>query len=488
MGARSSTPVSPSTKSRSQSQSESRSLSQPRTPVVDTETAIVPHLVIGAGIAGLVIARRLQCPVLESRSLPGGRLKTVYNENGTVRYEAGAWRIHSSHARVRKLAGKLGLSTRPAVGGDARRKRFADTVNASFRDTVTRGDGYVAGCRDEFQTGYPGTNDGARHTYTAPRSGSYLVLDQGWTELVRRLVENAPRDVPLDVRCEHRVTNVVRKRDAYHVHVAGYPTIRCAELFVCVPPHACRDWSVVRRHALPVVSTVRTRPLHHIYARGKCPSAHGYGLHPRLGQIIGHDHDARYYQVSYTSGRMAEAWGQAAQHGDLEERVRDALEPGTALSGIQSHYWPRAVHYWVTRPPAADADDAVDADDWLRRCAAPHPTRLPGLWFCGEAFSDKQGWCEGALQTVDIVMDLDTGLRNRPWPSSMPRVTPSDGDVVVDGRVLDGARWSSTHPGGKSAIMDHGWPGCEDAMAVFERIGHSGAATGKILELQYGWV
>jgi monoamine oxidase len=87
----------------------------PRAPVpsyVSRENADVDVVVVGAGVAGLVAARRVAAAgrsvlVVEARERVGGRVETVESHGHAIDL-GGSW-IGAEHQRARRLAGDLGL-------------------------------------------------------------------------------------------------------------------------------------------------------------------------------------------------------------------------------------------------------------------------------------------------------------------------------------------------------------------------------------------
>ena len=85
-------------------------------------------IVVGAGIAGLAAAYRLQqrgfdVEVLEREDVPGGRMRS--ERHGEYVIERGAQFIASSYRNMRKLAAELGI--------ESEIEKLSDTRNAVLR-------------------------------------------------------------------------------------------------------------------------------------------------------------------------------------------------------------------------------------------------------------------------------------------------------------------------------------------------------------------
>jgi hypothetical protein len=65
------------------------------------------------------------------------------------------------------------------------------------------------------------------------------------------------------------------------------------------------------------------------------------------------------------------------------------------IIALKDYYWPIGTHYYEPLRNFQNRDDFV--------YASQHPEK--GLLVVGEAVSRYQGWCEGALESVEAVLD-----------------------------------------------------------------------------------
>ena len=66
----------------------------------------------------------------------------------------------------------------------------------------------------------------------------------------------------------------------------------------------------------------------------------------------------------------------------------------------RAYEWSGGCTYWI---PHADVYDPATES---KRALRPFPSTLPNLHLCGESFSLRQAWIEGALEHAAALLDL----------------------------------------------------------------------------------
>lgn len=404
---------------------------------------------------------------------------------GDVDYEAGPWRVPNTHRRVRALCAELGVPLEPLRTPNVPEPPPAVSLAGltTWDHNALRTGRPLEADRLDLRTGYAGETHAASAPYTT-HADAYLVAPTGLTSLVEAMA----RDLE-DVRYDHRVVDVVRRSDgAYELTVRrrlghnAFRTVRLVAreaLFVCVPPHACREWTVFREHARSVMHSVRGGALHHIYvADGRHPKRrHVKDERTLAAQYVSSQYPASpWFQASYTAGRLALFWHRLRMASrdlfwtTLRAQVQ-AMVGWTPRADAEhrSHHWPVAYHAWVAGSPHFELDQAV-------RCSIePNPTRLPGVYLAGEAWSSHQAWIEGALETAELSVE-----RFFTTPSEAGRC-PAKEEVVVEGWPLDVSAWKAQHPGGVGPLANHLG---EDVTELMLHVGHSADAWAAVHSLK----
>lgn len=453
----------------------------------------IPLIVVGAGIAGLRVASQcgVECLVLEGSSRVGGRAWTERDKHGRPLYDAGAWRVHSSHARFIRLCELYNIKLR-RFEGDPKKKpppgKWATGLSKLDVGIMSNGGNVLKAVAADLKTGYSGTSDAAAgtHPYDSAEQGEYYIIADGFDSVTTAMAHLLPSNATL--RLNTSVTDVTIKDGVYMVDLLHRPdpkgacerqTITCSRLVLAVPPRAFKSWSVAK-FMRPVLASVREHSLHHIYAKLKQTptpqhlAANRRGVFSALAQQIKPTLDWAWSQVSYSAGPVADFWNRVKLTKGASFVAGLVREwGGGETRSIKSHYWSCGYHVWQPVP-------FFDETKTVRLCAEPDPNNLPRLYVCGEAFSAYQGWSEGALQTADLVLNLLDGTKGEGI-----MVAPQRDQMVLDGRVLEVKAWARTHPGSRTAIVNHLG---EDVSLLFRHIvQHSELSWAVLLSLQIGF-
>lgn len=447
-------------------------------------------IVIGAGVAGLYVASELakmgeDVIVLESRMKVGGRCRTRYEDGKTnVEYETGPWRLHESHERLQDLLHSLGLSLIPSTPAKMRNDgklsgALMTEGDMSSWDAIAKVDGAAAARSVDVCSGYEGllpaaTN--AANVYHAQRhkAGAYYAIESGFSSLIDSLKSQA-LSLGCEIRTKSRVTDVSFREGSFSLKISSGKVLHAKNVICCLPPRAAREWSVSRDWLRAQLNSVGTMDLNHVYARSRSPPVEKRIDEGLLAQTIPGDFDNGWFQASYSAGKAAKFWHRMAMRGHDELKSMVEKELGTEVDDVRSHYWPHAVHYWK---PAYGMGQSVERS--VMRAIQPHPVELEGMYWCGEAFSNTQGWVEGALETSDLVLQR---LHRTPMVPRLPDGWKSY-CVIIEGRVIDVQDFLKVHPGSAAAL---GAFIGKDASAVFRDVGHSSDAWAHVFSLQIGW-
>jgi predicted NAD/FAD-dependent oxidoreductase len=450
--------------------------------------------VVGSGLSGLWIARELQkrgvpVHVFERHSRIGGRLLTLEH------FECAASRLFSYHERALALVRELGLhadewnvETTFVNNMSPPGPSHALAFQTPFGARVLQQSPSEASSADAG-TGYDDHTKLARGRVPQVGRSSFFVRE-GFSAIVEGVAKAID---PSCIHLNHRVTNVaLSETGGYDVTIMNREgeeqTRRFSRVVLALPPHAAREFDCVKRWAKPLLSMLKTVPLHRIYGKvGGVPE----GLLKRLVNTrIVSDTPLRqtigcpplrgvsregWVQISYTSGSLATMWQrvwtestQEDMRKTLQRHLRAVLEeatktllPDLVLSDIESHYWEQAVHGW--HPPSPAPASIVERKDRIH----PHlrlfvsESRCPGLVWAGEAVSeDFHGWIEGALETAEVALKSVIG-RDPPTERALPcwgsfeeakASLPLRKLALMDGNVLDVTDWAEKHPGGAGII------------------------------------
>lgn len=396
-------------------------------------------VVVGGGIAGLNAALKLSAQhhkvtLFDNRSRVGGRIYTHRHPQ----YEIGAARFHQGHVLLNRLIQHYNLTAIPLP----RKKEFysssclkyepkavawfddriRDVLRASssfkkerlqamtFRElcvkVIQESDTQkliaIFGYRCEFEL--MNAYDACR-TFSEDFSGNaaFSVLSEGLSTLCEKMKQDILRRGGV-VLTKHKVDDVARAAGgAIHV-VSGSVTCSCDRVVFAVKPHQLSRFSILEP-VRPCFDSVTAGALLRVYAQfpvnEKGPWFAGMSRTTTdsfLRHIIPISVETGLIMLSYTDGEDVNFFlrnGKLRQ--DTQERVMAECrrlfgQRIPAPTFFEAHYWSEGCHYW--KP-------GYDSERVKRSLIRP----LEDVFICGEGFSTRQAWVEGALETSELVLD-----------------------------------------------------------------------------------
>ena len=448
-------------------------------------------LIVGGGISGLHVARRLlekgyTVHLLESRGYLGGRVFT----HPKLGYECGAARYQSSHKNMSSIVRKYNLKTTPLSKGydywderdgfvkDAnitfdkrtreiirslKRYKASDLRKFTFKEACLR---YLRMSSEEIQDwidmfGYT-SEIVTLNAYDALKAFDVEFVDKEYRIVnggMSRLIEAVARDVrsrggKISLKCQ--VMNIRMVGELYGIEYSnesrGGDVILAKRVVMAVPPLALGRIPFVRRLlGSRVLRCVKPAPLLRIYAtyttkkrargvsrshrgritsrrRGECTAVfdkptgsrsgkrrgartrRGGGVaggvwfegvrrfttSSKLRHVIPISEKNGLIMVSYTDGVDTKPYAKVSEskaRGRVQRELRrifserEIPEP----TYFKRHLWEDGAYYWAA---------GCDSHEIGRRVLNP----LDNFYICGEGFSHKQAWMEGALETAEGVI------------------------------------------------------------------------------------
>lgn len=475
-------------------------------------------IIIGGGISGLFTLDQLKkyypnlkILLLERSNSTGGRIKTQYFQNGQFQFETGPWRFNGNHHNLKSIINDYHLefqinssssSESTVFSIDSNNKNISNNKKKTLKSTpglsyfdniIYRENINLANHNNEISK-VPLIMDSTSSVYdiTKRKGKIFYVLLKGFSNLVKLLESKNQKNIKIN----SKVTDVkVNQDQTYQVFFSernnnqyNSKKISAKNIILCLPPKDFANWTISKKFLLPLVNSVNTIPLHHIY--GYCKDLKKFynnqfliNTDSPLSQIISGEFNNNWFQVSYSGGERALYWNRLKM--TKPEIMMDQLNYqlkkmnlNLKISKYQSFYWENAIHYWIP-------NFKFNLKQNLLNSIHPDPVNLPNLFCAGEAFSSYQGWIEGALQTSKLVINTFNNIQNNKYLFHPINISKKFQYVIIDNRILDIAKWKQVHPGSKQAIDNHLY---EDISQLFRFINHKNYSWAIVYNIQKYWI
>lgn len=412
-------------------------------------------IIVGAGLAGLACGIALQkkglktC-ILEKYGYVGGRVVT-YSKDGH-QWENGAGRIAHNHKHVHALVKKYGLHTvslgtdqlfipRGCTENDGYPNQFETQFAAILHQVRDLSPELLAThTLEQILKSILGESEAIRFLEQFPyraevsvmradvamnafqnggEMGSYegySVCVEGLTAIVNGLLKEY-ESLGGTIRMRHEMIEIAEKNGV---------TVKCKvgskkEGFSETVVHGTK--CILALHAAALKECSSTRHFEVLKHLVMCPLLRTYGVFPSkqgkswftdLPRVVT-GNPIRYFipvnpakgvaMVSYTDAddasrmmRILDGKGEKTLGAFILKELR-ALFPGRKIpdySFFKSHPWTYGCTYWT---PGSYSVEKLSSE-----AMHPDPVKMPSVYLCGESFSLRQAWMEGALEHADALL------------------------------------------------------------------------------------
>jgi len=420
--------------------------------VVDMLHVHYDCIVVGGGIAGLLIARSIlktypTCSVALAEQYKGlgGRTYTYKPHDFTgIQWEMGAGRIHKSHSLVLDLLKEYGLHTIPISSDSSYITKTEADMESNIWDTVLV-PVYLEPLRHLSQSilevhtitslmnqiyGVSTTNHILSHfPYKAEvstlradlglksffggtigNSSGFCVVKEGFSALVAALKKDVEAR-GCTILGNHKLVSLYKGPSTstdltFRVGPEGIRIVLRASQAAVLAIH--RDGLAALRpfKGLPLVTHIKTEPLLRIYMifdTSKGPvwfSDLGKVVTPqRPRYILPMDASKGVIMISYTDGSDTRSYitkDPATLEAMVLEDIRALFPTRTIPKPLlcKAHPWNPGASYWL---PGHYNPETISTTS-----IHPLPVALPNVWVCGESWSLCQTWVQGAIEQSQL--------------------------------------------------------------------------------------
>ena len=406
-------------------------------------------IIVGAGLAGLHCALRiseknprLHIAIAEAYGYVGGRATTYTPpEHEHIHWEAGAGRIHKSHKIIRYYVERYGLNLIPISPKENWVKEGANgTIGNIWRECSEFIVTFLSGLKPQILAtntiqellekthGKTLANQLLAHfpyksevaTLRADlaiqsfqnemgTNKDFFVIQEGFSALAKAMhKELESRGVRF--LFHHRLSQITKNSFGKTLCNFEGASLKANRVILALDSHSLKQISPFSN--LPALKHLKMEPLLRTYAVFKrsrrpvwfsgfnnivtdSPIRHIIPINPSNGTIM----------ISYTDGADTKQWtdilaskGEKALEKEIMKNIRK-LFPSIVIPDpifFKAHNWPTGCTYWLP--------GLYNPKEISKKIMRPLPNTLHNVHVCGESFSMRQAWVEGALEHSEAML------------------------------------------------------------------------------------
>ena len=407
-------------------------------------------IIVGAGIAGLYSALKIttafpkaRVALMEMYDSLGGRIQTYHK--GTVQFEKGAGRIHSSHTLVNSLVAHYGLTkiktpSEETAKWHPRHPMSAQVTKNMWASLAT----YIISILHKLEKSILQTHtleeilystmeghhvkamlnrfaytselitlradialDSLRHEL-GEGGGYFYVLKEGLASIVDHMAQDLKGKV--EIFTKHRLVSLTTKDKVILNFTQGknkvQKTFKATKAILAIHSDALKGIALFKN--LPILKHLSMTPLLRIY--GVFPKPAWFADIPRtitdspLRNVIPISAASGTIMTSYTDNSDTKFWIDILKK-EGEKGVSDRIITESEKlfnrsipkpTFFKMCHWKHGCSYWLP--------GLYDVREESRRIMQPIPLAHPNIFVCGESYAINQAWVESALSHADDML------------------------------------------------------------------------------------
>ena len=447
-------------------------------------------IIIGCGISCLYLLKllkplNLKIAILEKKSYPGGRIHSIKINNNIIDF--GALRFNNNHKLllsllkeynindIEELTSKININISPNLMN--RFKKFLKEASKKQYNTYAFSEitkNHFS--KNEYELlklwfGYEQKWEESNCQHLASNllfnyhAKKYYHLKNGLSQLIDKLYNDLKDSY--DFFFQEKVSKISEGNNIYTFNNNHYTSEHI--IFAC-PPHYIKHIQGTNIMT-PLLNAVGSQTLNRIYAYfddGEWfPKNVIHSFYP-ICQIV--PINENIIMISYSTERDARYWIEKEMDGKLWESLKDNLEKiGLKINSkpkwIKQNYWNPATHFY--KPCYEFKETQENSFNPINK----------NWHIIGEAYSNYQGWIEGALMnSKEFFNKFVKNKFNKNKEYTLKEIKKhnkeTDAWIAIYNNVYDITNWIKIHPGGE--IIKYGIG--KDATEMFKNVGHSSDA------------
>lgn len=409
---------------------------------MESNNQVYDYIIIGGGITGLyaslILSKKHNILLLDDRKYWGGRIIT----NKKPQYEIGAARYNNNHVSLTKLIKKYDLtpikisSDVDYLDGNNGKiyKNIDKVLNTTFKNLIQKSKEfsekelqsmtlyeYICIVMNKQQAdnivnmfGY-NSEIKKMNAYQALKvfqddfiSKQYYVLKEGMSELCNRMVIDIKKNKGI-LKNNNKVISISKdKQQRYKIKTNKDNIYISNKVIFCLKARQLLNFRILR----PIhqyVKYIYNSQLLRIYAKYPIKKDQGVWFknirktttNSFIRQIIPINYETGLIMISYTDGVDVNVYkdneNKIKDNNEIKIQIQEELIrifPEISIpqpTYFKAHYWEIGTHNWKK---------GCNPEEIYNNILNP----IENIYICGEAFSLKQAWIEGGLETVNKII------------------------------------------------------------------------------------